>query len=133
MLEKSVLERLDKLAFNRPGTMPPEIMRTDKAAYKVYFRFMCCLYLMYRNGTLNAEELRRIKAEFIKDFELYDLFQSAAIKGAKEFMKLDAAIIACNKNKDSCEYCRGIYNARLAAAADDPDIMIERGEAVGQQ
>jgi len=126
MLEKSTLERLDKLAYNRPDVVPDEITRTDRAAYRVYFRFMCCLYLMYRSGSLDSENLRKIKAAFMKDFELYGLFQSAAVQGAKEFRKLNAALFECRKNGDNCGYCHKIAAIRGAAVtADEPDIDAE--------
>ena len=124
MIDKSILERLDSCAYNRPDIIPDDITRADRAAYRVYFRFMCCLYLMYRNGTLNSEDLRKIKAEFMRDFELYDLFQSAAAQGAREFQKLNSALLECRKNGDKCECCREIAAIRGAeVTADEPDLI----------
>lgn len=122
MLEKSVLERLDKYAYNRPEAIPGDILRADKAAYRVYFRFMCCLYMMHRNGTLGIDELKKIKAAFLGDLELYDLYQNAAIQGAREFQKLNFALHECRENAENCEICRKIAAIRGAAVtANEPD------------
>ena len=113
MIDNNLLKKLDGLAYNHPENIPADIIRPDKANYRVYFRFMACLYLMYSRGVMSKDELAKIKKEFMKDFEVYTLHFNAARQGADEFRRLDEAIIACSKNKDSCECCRNIYETRL--------------------
>lgn len=122
-----MLNSLDRHAFNKPEAMPSEIMRTDKAHLRVYYRFMCMLYLMHRNGVLDMDSLKNIKSEFLKDFMLYGLHCESAIQSAREFQKLDAALIACRKNGDSCEFCRNISAIHGGEVrSDEPDIILRR-------
>ena len=124
-LDMEYLKRIDWLAYNRPEIIPDEIMRGDKIQYKIYFRFMCAIYMMYRKNFMTDEELKTIKAEFIKDFERFDVISKAAIKTARDNGRLALAVADCRKNT-ACEYCRAvaaIYGA--PSRADDEDIKIE--------
>ena len=113
MIDNELLKKLDSSAYNHPEIIPADIIRPDKANYRIYFRFMACLYMMHNTGMLSVDDLKNIKREFMKDFEVYTLHFNAARQGADEFRRLDEAIIACSKNKDNCECCRNIYETRL--------------------
>lgn len=127
MITADMLCSLDRHAYSKPEVMPPEIMRTDKAHLRVYYRFMCMLYLMHRNGVLDMDSLKNIKSEFLKDFMLYGLHCESAIQSAREFQKLDAALIACRKNGNSCELCRNVSAIHGAqVTAEEPDIIYRR-------
>lgn len=118
MIDNELLKKLDAAAYNvtaqglRPDIMPPEILRNDRAYYRIYFRYMAALYMMHDYGVMDIESLKNLKSAFMRDFGTYSLMFGAAAQAAHEFRKLNSAIIACNKNKDNCEFCAGIYNAR---------------------
>ena len=131
MTDKELLGRLDAAAYGCPASIPREIMRNDRSPYRVYFRFMCALYMLHNHGVLDIGTLKNIKSAFMRDFETYTLMQNAAAQSAREFQRLDAAVIACNKNKDNCEFCRGIYNARMPPQENEPDIILQGGDNSG--
>ena len=133
MIDNELLKKLDAAAYSHPDIMPPEIMRNDKAYYRIYFRYMAALYMLYGNGVLDVETLKNLKTAFMQDFRIYSLLHSAAAEAAQMFQRLDAAIIACNKNRDNCECCAGIYNARTVHPADEPDIQTEGSETDGTE
>ena len=62
------LKRLDAAAYSHPEIMPPEIMRNDRAKYRIYFRHMAALYLLYENGVFELDTLRDMKNAFMRDF-----------------------------------------------------------------
>jgi hypothetical protein len=124
MIDKNLLKQLDAAAYSHPDIMPPEILRNDRSPYRVYFRFMCALYMLHNQGVLDVETLKNIKSAFLQDLEIYTLMFNAAAQSAREFQRLDAAVIACNKNADNCEFCRGIYNAKMPPQENEPDIII---------
>lgn len=125
MIESDMLRYLDQHAYNWPEVIPSEIMRADKAPYRVYYRFMCMVYLMHRNGVLDTDSLKNIKSEFTKDFMLYNLYCEGAVKSAREFQKLDAALIDCRKNGNTCEFCRNVSAIHGAeSTANEPDLII---------
>lgn len=125
MIDNELLKRLDISAYRAPDVIPREIMRIDKSPYRIYFRFVSLLYKLNSSGTLSVDELKIIKSAFQKDFEAYTLLSNAAAQSAREFMRLNAAVIACNKNKDNCEFCRGIYNSHMSPAENEPDVNME--------
>ena len=127
-IDKEFMKHIDTLAWNRPETIPQELIRNDMLHYRIYFRFMCALYLMYRKGFMSDDELKTIKAEFVKDLERFDILSKAAVKSARDSGKLALAVIDCRKNS-SCECCRAIaelYGAQTAE--DEEDITIEGQE-----
>lgn len=128
MIDKNLLKKLDAAAYSGRGIMPPEIRRNDRSPYRVYFRFMCVLYMLHDNGILDVETLKNIKSAFVQDLEIYTLMFNAAAQSAREFRRLDAAVIACNKNADNCEFCRGIYNAKMPPQENEPDIILKEGD-----
>ncbi|MGN0666459.1 MAG: hypothetical protein ACI4KF_08030 [Huintestinicola sp.] len=124
-LDMEYLKRIDRLAYNRPEVIPDELMRGDKIQYKIYFRFMCAVYMMYRKNFMNDDELKTIKAEFIKDFERFDVLSKAAIKTARNSGRLALAAAECRKNT-SCICCRTVAEIYGAPSrADDEDINAE--------
>lgn len=123
-LDTEYLKHLDKLAYNRPEVIPDEIMRGDKIQYKIYFRFMCAIYMMYRKNFMTDEELKTIKAEFIKDFERFDAISKAAIKSARDSGRLGLAAADCRKNT-ACKNCRAVAEIYGAPSREnDEDIKI---------
>ena len=133
MIDNELLKKLDAAAYSHPDIMPPEIMRNDKAYYRIYFRYMAALYMLYGNGVLDVETLKNLKSAFMQDFRIYSLMFGAAAEAAHTFRRLDTAIIACNKNRDNCECCAGIYDARTAHPVDEPDIYTEGSETNGTE
>ena len=129
MIDNELLKKLDIIAYKNHGicggnALPSEIMRTDRSPYRIYFRFVSALYLMHEKGVLGTNELKKIKSAFMQDLECYSLLSNVAVQTLKEYRRLDAAMTACNKNKDNCEFCRGIYDAQISHPADEPDIGI---------
>lgn len=124
MIDKNLLKKLDAAAYSDPERMPNEIRRNDRAYYRIYFRYMAALYMMHDNDVLDVGTLKNIKSAFMQDLEIYSLMFNAAAQSAREFRRLDAAVIACNKNADNCEFCRGIYNAKMPPQENEPDIII---------
>lgn len=124
MIDNELLKNLDAAAYSHPDIMPPEILRNDRAYYRIYFRYMAALYMVYDHGILDVETLKNLKSAFMRDFQTYSLLHSAAAQAVHEFRRLNDAIIACNKNKDNCEFCRGIYNAKMPTQENEPDIII---------
>jgi hypothetical protein len=132
MIDNELLKNLDAAAYSHPDIMPPEILRNDRAYYRIYFRYMAALYMMHDYGVMDIESLKNLKSAFMRDFQTYSLMFGAAAQAAHEFRRLNDAIIACNKNKDNCEFCAGIYNARMALLENEPDIKLkEEGEING--
>lgn len=126
MIDNELLKNLDAAAYSHPDIMPPEILRNDRAYYRIYFRYMAALYMMHDYGTMDIESLKNLKSAFMRDFGTYSLMFGAAAQAAHEFRKLNSAIIACNKNKDNCEFCAGIYNAHMALSESEPDITLTK-------
>ncbi len=134
--DNNLLKRLDEYAYNRPDVLPAEIKRADKAAYRVYYHFIKIIYFVYKKGILSSDELKKIKADFLNDFLLYELYVKAAIKPIREFQKLDAALIECRKNRDKCVFCKGvseIYGAETRENELDIDIKPYCSDADGQE
>lgn len=131
MTNGELLRKLDAAAYSHPDIMPPEIMRNDKAYYRIYFRYMAALYMLHEGGVLDIETLRNTKSAFMQDFHTFVLLFNAAAEGAHAFQKLNEAIIACNKNKDNCKCCEQIYKARLELSADEPDVKLKEGDNNG--
>ena len=129
MIDKNLLKKLDAAAYSGRGIMPPEILRNDRSPYRIYWRFMCVLYMLHDNGVLDVGALKNIKSAFMQDLEIYTLMFNAAAQSAREFRRLDAAVIACNKNADNCEFCRGIYNAKMPPQENEPDIILKEGDS----
>ena len=125
MMDNDLLKNLDAAAYSHPDIMPPEILRNDRAYYRIYFRYMAALYMVYDHGVLDVESLKNLKSAFMQDFQTYSLMFSAAAQAAHEFRRLDDAIIACNKNKDNCECCAGIYYARLSLSEHEKDVILK--------
>ena len=127
MIDNELLKNLDAAAYSHPDIMPPEILRNDRAYYRIYFRYMAALYMMHDYGVMDIESLKNLKSAFMRDFGTYSLMFGAAAQAAHEFRRLNDAIIACNKNKDNCEFCAGIYNAHMALSENEPDITLTEG------
>lgn len=125
MMDNELLKNLDAAAYSHPDIMPPEILRNDRAYYRIYFRYMAALYMMHDYGVMDIESLKNLKSAFMRDFGTYSLMFSAAAQAAHEFRKLNSAIIACNKNKDNCEFCRGIYNSRMSLSEHENDVILK--------
>lgn len=126
-MQEKLLEYLDRCAYNRPDVIPCEIQRNDQAVYRIYFRFMCCIYMLHKNGILDAEVLKMIKRDFLSDIMIFDTLFKANLKGEREFRKLNSALTDCRKNPD-CKYCRAVSMVRGATTrADEPDIEVSHG------
>lgn len=128
MIDNELLKNLDAAAYSHPDIMPPEILRNDRAYYRIYFRYMAALYMMHDYGVMDIESLKNLKSAFMRDFGTYSLMFNAAAQSAREFRRLDATVIACNKNADNCEFCRGIYNAKMPPQENEPDIILKEGD-----
>ena len=128
MIDNELLKNLDAAAYSHPDIMPPEILRNDRAYYRIYFRYMAALYMMHDYGVMDIESLKNLKSAFMRDFGTYSLMFGAAAQAAHEFRRLDAAVIACNKNAGNCEFCRGIYNIKMPPQENEPDIILKEGD-----
>lgn len=126
-LDTEFMKRIDTLAWNHPEVIPQEVVRNDRMQYRLYFRFMCLLYLMYRKGIMSDDELKTIKSEFTKDFERSDVLAKAAVKSARDSGRLGLIAAQCRKNTD-CEYCRKVSEIYGGISQEsDEDIIIEGG------
>lgn len=125
---ENMLKYLDKAAYNRPDMVPSCIQRNDHTQYRIYFRFMCCAYLLYKNGILDTDALGKIKKAFINDFMIYDILFKAMAKSEREFRKINAALIDCRKNADNCSFCKSVSEIRGSVTKqNEPDIEVDNG------
>ena len=130
MLESELMDKLDKSAYFAPGLIPEEIQRRDKFQYRVYFRFMCALYELYKNDVYTKDELAVLKAEFLRDWGAFGVLAKANIKTCRQVNQLEIALTACRKNT-GCECCKnvsGIWGAVIDPDADDitiPDEVVK--------
>lgn len=114
-------KNLDAAAYNRPSEIPREISgsnSSEKALARLYFRFMCVLYRLYKTG-ISEEELKKIKQEFLIDFDCCEVLFKAALKSVREQNKLDFALYECNKNSESCAYCKAVSRVLGSVTASD--------------
>lgn len=123
---------LDAAAYNKPGEIPPIISGgngSEKAFARLYFRFMCLVYRLYKTG-LSEDELRKIKREFRTDYNACEVLFNAALKSVREQNRLDFALHECNKNSDNCAYCKaasrilGNVTISLEPISDDESQQI---------
>ncbi len=125
MFDTELLKKLDNYAYNRPDIIPAEITRNDESVYRVYFRFMCLVYMLYRNKILDADTLKDVKKQFISDLSLYNVLYRSMLEFAGQRRHLNSALIRCNKNKDNCPACMEIYRAQTTYVPDDEETNIE--------
>lgn len=128
MFDTELLKVLDNYAYNRPDIIPAEITRNDKSVYRIYFRFMGCVYMLYRNKILDKDTLANVKEQFISDLEIYNVLYRAMLQSARRREYLDNALINCNKNKDNCPACMEIYRAQTASIFEDKGIDLHGSE-----
>ena len=122
-----MLSYLDKAAYNRPNEIPPVIGRNDQAVYRVYFRFMCIVYKLYGAGVMSADELKRIKADFLSDFLIYRMFFNINAKGTREVNRISSALNDCRKNSEVCPKCKAVSHIWGAVTrSDEADIIIPK-------
>ncbi len=116
---------LDKAAYNSPNAVPQDIQRNDKVLYRLYYRYMCLIYRSFKaNG--DTGELKKLKANFIKDFELCEALFKSALKSCREQNRLNAALIECRKNSDNCPCCKVVSEIIGApTAANEPNIEVQ--------
>lgn len=120
-----ITELLDRTAYNSPDTVPQEIGRNDKVLYRLYFRFMACLYRLHSEGA-DKSELSKFKEDFSKDFEYCEMLFKSALKSCREQNRLNFALIECRKNADNCPKCKAVSGILGApAAVDEPDIDVK--------
>lgn len=127
MLESELMDKLDKSAYFAPGLIPEEIQRRDKFQYRVYFRFMCALYELYKNGVYTKDELAVLKTEFLRDWEVFGVLAKANIKTCRQVNQLEIALTECRK-KDGCSCCKnvsGIWGAVTLPCSEDINIPDE--------
>ncbi len=84
MFDTELLKILDNYAYNRPDIIPAEITRNDRAVYRVYFRFMCLVYMLYRNKILDKDSLKDVKKQFISDMEIYNALYRSMLEAARQ-------------------------------------------------
>lgn len=119
-----ITELLDKAAYNAPDSVPQEFQRNDKALWRLYFRFMACLYRLHSEGA-DKSELSKFKEDFSKDFEYCEILFNSALKSCREQNRLNAALIDCRKNADVCPKCRAVSEIIGApTAVNEPDIEV---------
>lgn len=130
-----MLSYLDKAAYNRPNEIPPVIKRNDQAVYRVYFRFMCIVYKLYGAGVMSAEELKRIKTDFLSDFLIYRILFNINAKGTREVNRISSALNDCRKNSEACPKCKAVSHIWGAATrSGEEDIIIPKeGEENGSE
>ena len=122
-----MLSYLDKAAYNRPNEIPPAIKRNDQAAYRVYFRFMCTVYKLYGAGVMSAEELKRMKSDFLEDFLIYRMFFNINAKGTREINRISSALNDCRKNSEACPKCKAVSHIWGAVTrSEEEDIIIPK-------
>ncbi len=115
---------LDKAAYNAPDSIPQEISHNDKVLYRLYFRFMVCLYRLHQAGA-DKEKLSKFKSDFLTDFEYCEMLFKSSLKSCREQNRLNAALIECGKNADSCQKCKDVSSVLGAStAADEPDLEV---------
>lgn len=120
-----ITELLDRAAYNSPDTVPQEFQRNDKVLYRLYFRFMVCLYRLHSAGA-DKDELSKSKSDFLKDFEYCEMLFKSALKSCREQNRLNFALIECRKNADNCLKCRAVSGILGApASVDEPDIDVK--------
>lgn len=101
---------LDAAAYNKPGEIPRFISGgngSEKVLARLYFRFMCVVYRLYKTGISEAK-LKEIKREFLTDFASCEVLFKSALKSVREQNKLNFALYECNKNSDNCVYCKAV-------------------------
>lgn len=101
-------KNLDAAAYNKPSEIPREISEgndSEKVLARLYFRFMCVVYKLYKAG-ISEEELKKIKQEFQIDFDSCEVLFKAALKSVREQNKLNFALYECSKNSKNCTYCK---------------------------
>ncbi len=119
-----ITELLDKAAYNSPDAVPQEFQRNDKALWRLYFRFMTCLYRLHAAG-VDKGELSKFKVDFLKDLECCEILFNSALKSCREQNRLNAALIDCRKNADTCPECRAVSEIIGApTAVNEPDIEV---------
>lgn len=129
MLESELMDKLDKSAYFAPGIIPEEIQRRDKFQYRVYFRFMCALYELYKNGIYTKDELAALKAEFLRDWGAFGVLAKANIKTCRQVNQLEIALTECRKNT-GCECCKNVSGIWGAVTDPDADDIIIPDEVV---
>lgn len=103
-------KKLDAAAYNNPDEIPREISCgncSEKSFARLYFRFMCLVYKLYKSG-ISETELKKIKQEFLSDFKSCESLFKAALKSVREQNKLNFALYECNNNSDNCSYCKAV-------------------------
>lgn len=120
-----ITELLDKSAYNSPDTVPQGFQRNDKTLYRLYFRFMVCLYKLHSAGT-DKDELSKFKADFSNDFEYCEMLFKSALKSCREQSRLNATIIDCRKNAGNCSRCKAVSEViGTPTAAEETDIEVQ--------
>lgn len=119
-----ITELLDRSAYNAPDNIPQDFRRNDKVLYRLYFRFMVCLYRLHAAGAAK-DELSKFKADFLNDFEYCEMLFKSALKSCREQNRLNAALMECEKNAGNCPKCRTVSGILgKPTAADEPDIEV---------
>ena len=120
-----ITELLDKAAYNSPDTVPQDLQRNDKTLYRLYFRFMACLYRLHAAGA-DKDELSKFKADFSNDFKYCEMLLKSALKSCREQNRLNAAIIDCRKNAGNCSCCKAVSEIiGTPTAAEEPDVEVQ--------
>ena len=105
MTDKELLGRLDAAAYGCPASIPREIMRNDRSPYRIYFRFMCALYMLHNHGVLDVGTLKNIKSAFMRDFETY-MRSFAAFRSLCE--ECNHRVVDCLPNVQNRRHLRAI-------------------------
>ena len=120
-----ITKLLDRAAYNAPDNILQDFRRNDKVLYRLYFRFMVCLYRLY-SASADKDELSKFKADFLNDFEYCEMLFKSALKTCREQNRLNSALIDCRKNADSCSCCKAVSEIiGTPTAADEPDIKVQ--------
>lgn len=116
-------KNLDAAAYNKPSEIPREISggnSSEKVLARLYFRFMCTVYRLYKTG-MSEDELKKIKQEFQTDLGSCEVLFKAALKSVREQNKLNFALYECNKNSENCACCKAV--SRVLGSATTSDEM----------
>lgn len=121
----NIMMFLDKSAYNSPDNIPQEFQRNDKVFYRLYFRFMVCLYRLYSAG-VNKDILVKFKEDFANDFENCEVLFKSALKSCREQNRLNFALMECRKNADDCPKCKAVSEILgKPTAENEPDIEVQ--------
>lgn len=108
-MDKKMQALIDGAAYKSPFEIPREIAgsSSEKSLARLYFRFMCVLYELYKNGAAE-EKMKTLKREFETDLGTCFLLSIAAMKSVREQNKLNFALYECNKNSEKCVFCKAV-------------------------